>query len=86
MTCCYLVCSVLCVVPHKPCMIVLSQAFTPEVASLEMEAVLLCRDKDVQNHLKTFYDSLDTSPMHLTHTSGERHHGDGEPWGVWGWS
>ena len=56
------------------------QAFTPGIVSLEMEAVLLCQDRDVQNHLKTFYDNLDTSPMHLTYTTGEYRHGDG---GVW---
>lgn len=66
----------------NPVRFVLFQAFSPEIASLEMRDVLHCRDRDVQNHLKTFYDNLDTSPVHLTDTSGE-HHGVWGGYGVW---
>jgi len=49
------------------------QVLSPEAASLAVKDVLECTDEEAQKHVKTFFEVMDTSPPHVTYTSGTQH-------------
>lgn len=46
------------------------QVLSPEAASLAVKDVLECSDEEAQNHLKTFFEVMNTSSQLATYTSG----------------
>lgn len=49
------------------------QVISPKAASLAVKDVLECTAEEVQKHLKTFFEVMNTSPPHVTYTSGTQH-------------
>ena len=43
---------------------------SPDATSLEVKDVLQCDDEEAKNHLKTFFEVMNTSSQHVTYTSG----------------
>ena len=46
---------------------------SPDATSLEVKDVLQCDDEEAKNHLKTFFEVMNTSSQHVTYTSGTQH-------------
>ena len=53
---------------------------SPDATSLEVKDVLQCDDEEAKNHLKTFFEVMNTSSQHVTYTSGTQQ-GPGEVYG-----
>ena len=59
---------VICLCCLPPC-----QVLSPDAAALAVKDLLQCDDAEAQNHLKTFFEVMNTSSQHVTYTSGTQH-------------
>ena len=46
---------------------------SPRAAALAVKDLLQCDDEEAQNHLKDFFEVMNTSSQHVTYTSGTQH-------------